>query len=120
MESETLIVGGSLGTAAVSAVIYAFKVLLKRAIDQMDAAIKENTNETRALRDELRSLKNDVYENNAQVIRLSSEIGSLKQRVDQHDNKFDGLRSYSKEEFLELRKMQLEIVERLVRLEVAK
>lgn len=117
MGSETLVIGGSLGTAAVSAVIYAFRVLLKRAIDQMDASIKENTTETRALRDELRSLKDDVQRNNLQTTVLSVEMGVMKQRIDAHDGKFDGLRSGWREDFLEVKHQNTKLHERLAVLE---
>ncbi len=84
-ESSALIIGGGMGTAAVGAIIWAVRMLLQRFVDQIDKGFAE-------IRANLVALSGEVHRNTAQTTGLAAELGAIKQRVDQHDAKFDGLR----------------------------
>lgn len=90
-EPSALIIGGGMGTAAVGFIIWAVKMLIQRVVDQLDKGMTE-------IRNNLVSLAAEVHRNTAQTTGLAAELGAIKQRVDQHDGKFDGVRESYRQE----------------------
>lgn len=88
--STALVVGGGMGTAAVGTIIWAVRMLLQRFVDQIDKGFTE-------IRSNIQSLSGKVAEHSSQVTILAAELGAVRQRVDSHDEKFDGLREHNRE-----------------------
>lgn len=102
-ETQTLVIGGSMASAAVGVVIWVIKALVSRQIQQMDEGFSHLERQVSELKAEfsqkIDSLAAEVYRNTAQTTGLAVEVGGIKQRVETHDGKFDGLQTWWRAEF---------------------
>lgn len=85
-----LTTGGAIGATAAGVIIWAVRMLLQRFVDQIDKGFTE-------IRSNIQNLSGKVAEHSSQVTILAAELGAVRQRVDAHDEKFEGLREYNRE-----------------------
>lgn len=102
-ETQTLVIGGSMASAAVGVVIWTIKALISRQVKQMDEGFSHLQRQVAEMEakfsQKIDSLASEVYRNTAQTTGLAVEVGGIKQRVEAHDGKFDGLQVWWRAEF---------------------